>query len=363
MEDKEKTKEQLINELIEMHQRLSELEASEIQHKQAGEALHKSEGFLNTIFESINDPFNIIDRDYRIIKANESYARMRGKTVDQLIGRRCYKVLQNRNSVCEGCSVKETFDSAKPLTKEKLASFSGGSHAWVEIYTYPILDEKGSVVNVIEYTRDITERKQVEEALRESLKKLQRTTDGVIQAIARIVEIWDPHMAGHQRRVTQLACTIAREMSLSEEQIEAIRIAGLFHDIGMMTIPAEILNKFDKINENKLNIIKSHVHVGYEILKEVEFDWLVTQIILQHHERMDGSGYPQGLAGDEILLEARILGVADVVEAMFSGRPYRAPLGIIKTLIEVFKERRSLYDPKVVDACLNVFAERGFNFV
>ncbi len=333
------------------------------ERKRAEVAIRKSERFLNTIFESINDPFNILDRDYRIIKANKSYAQMRGKTVEQLLGRRCYEVLYNRNNICEECSVKETFDSGRPNTKEKLASFPGGSNTWIEIYTYPIFDEAQNVLNVIEYTRDITNRKIAEEALRESLKKSQKTIEGTIHAIARIVEIWDPSTSGHQRRVTQLACAIAREMNLSEKQIEAIHVAGLLHDIGRITIPAEILSKPGKITEDELNIIKSHVQVGYEILKEVEFDWLVTQIVLQHHERINGSGYPQGRAGNEILLEARILSIADVVEAMVSQRPHQPPLSINKALVEIFKKKDSLYDPKVVDACLKVFTEKGFNFV
>lgn len=333
------------------------------ERKRAEDAIRKSERFLNTIFESINDPFNILDHDYRIIKANEPYARMRGKTVEQLLGRRCYEVLYNRNSICEDCSVKETFDSGKTYTKEKLASFPGGFHIWVEIYTYPIFDEAGNVLNVIEYTRDITNRKMAEEALIESFKKSQRTIEGTIQAIAKIVEIWDPYTTGHQRRVTQLACAIAREMGLSEKQIEAIRIAGFLHDIGRIAIQATILSKPGKITENEFNTIKSHVKVCYEILKEIEFDRLVTQIVLQHHERMDGSGHPQGLAGDEILLEARILGVADAVEAMTSHRPHRPPLSITKALVETSKKKGSLYDPKVVDACLKAFTEKGFNFV
>lgn len=141
------------------------------ERKQAQEALHKSERFLNTIFDSINDPFNIIDRDYRIIKANEPYARMRGKTIEQILGKRCYEVLQNRMSVCEGCTVKETFNTGKPYTKEKLSNYLGHEQTWLEIYTYPLFDETGNVVNVIEYTRDITKRKTTEEALLENEKK------------------------------------------------------------------------------------------------------------------------------------------------------------------------------------------------
>lgn len=150
------------------------------ERKQAEIALRRSERFLNTIFESINDPFNIIDRNYRIIKANESYARMRGKTIEQLIGRRCYEVLQNKRSVCEGCSVKEAFDTGKPNTKEKLMSYPGGQHVWVEIYTYPVFDETGRVLNVIEYTRDITQRKRAEaerDILVDRLQYLSRTDD------------------------------------------------------------------------------------------------------------------------------------------------------------------------------------------
>jgi PAS domain S-box-containing protein len=146
-------------------------------------AIRKSERFHNTIFESINDPFNILDRDYRIIKANNSYARMRGKTVEQLIGRYCYEVLYNRNNVCEGCSVKETFDSGKPYIKEKLVSFSGGHHVWIEIYTYPIFDERQNVSNVIEYTRDITERKQKDEMLKQSESKYRTLLENLPQKI------------------------------------------------------------------------------------------------------------------------------------------------------------------------------------
>jgi PAS domain S-box-containing protein len=149
----------------------------------AQDAIRKSERFLNTIFESINDPFNILDRDYRIIKANNSYARMRGKTVEELIGRHCYEVLYNRNNVCEGCSVKETFDSGKPYIKEKRVSFSGGPHVWIEIYTYPIFDERQNVSNVIEYTRDITKRKQIEEVLRQSESKYRTLLENLPQKI------------------------------------------------------------------------------------------------------------------------------------------------------------------------------------
>ncbi|HID87880.1 MAG TPA: HD-GYP domain-containing protein [Anaerolineae bacterium] len=156
--------------------------------------------------------------------------------------------------------------------------------------------------------------------------------------------------------------SIAREMGLPEEQFEGIRIAGLIHDIGKINVPAEILSKPGPLSELEFGLIQAHPQVGHDILKTIEFPWPVAQIVLQHHERMDGSGYPQGLSDDNILLEARILGVADVVEAMASHRPYRPPRGLDKALEEISRNRGILYDPEVVDACLKLFTEKGFTF-
>ena len=172
----------------------------------------------------------------------------------------------------------------------------------------------------------------------------------------------DPYRDSHQKRVSQLACAMAREMNLPEEQIEGIRVAGNIHDIGKISVPMEILSKPGRVNKSEFGIIKSHTQAGYDILKTIEFPWPIAQIVLQHHERMDGSGYPQGLSGKDILLEARILGVADVVEAMVSHRPYRPALGIDKALEEISKNRGVLYDPEVVDACLKLFTEKRFEF-
>jgi len=190
------------------------------------------------------------------------------------------------------------------------------------------------------------------ESMKQKHSELQKAMDGVIHAISLVVETRDPYTAGHQRRVAELARAIAKEMGLSEWQMMGIHVAGLLHDVGKVAVPSEILSKPGKITENEFSIIRNHCQVGYEILQRIEFPWPVTKAILQHHERLDGSGYPQGLSGEEIVLEARILGVADVVEAMSSHRPYRPALGLDCALQEISQASGILYDTEVVDACL-----------
>ncbi len=198
------------------------------------------------------------------------------------------------------------------------------------------------------------------EKLQTTLNDLQKAMDGIIEAMGLTVEIRDPYTAGHQTRVAEIAHAIAIEMGLSKHQTEGVRIAGLIHDIGKMAVPAEILSKPGKITKNEFGIIKSHSQIGYNILKKIDFPWPIAQIVYQHHERMDGSGYPQGLSGEDILLEARIMAVADVVEAMASHRPYRPALGIEMALEEIEKNKGGVYDPEVVDACLRIFKEEKF---
>jgi len=226
----------------------------------------------------------------------------------------------------------------------------------------PIRDSKGKISRVVLAFQDITERKRAEKELQQSFEKLQKTLQGTIHALASTVEIRDPYTAGHQKRVTQLACAIAKEMGISKEQINGLRFAAAIHDIGKIQVPSEILAKPGKLTRIEFAMIKNHPQAGYEILKEIDFPWPLAKIILQHHERMDGSGYPQGLLGKEIILEARILAVADVVETISSHRPYRPALGINKALKEISQKRGILYDSRVVDACLKLFTQKGFRF-
>jgi putative nucleotidyltransferase with HDIG domain len=209
-----------------------------------------------------------------------------------------------------------------------------------------------------------TKRERDESALelKKSLERMQQLFNQTIASLEAVVRIRDPYTAEHQRRVTELAVAIAHEMGLKDDLKKAILIAASLHDIGKMNIPSDILNKPGKITELEYSLIKSHCRTGYEIIKNINFPWSIDEILLQHHECMDGSGYPQGLKGHEIHLPARIIGVADVVEAMSSHRPYRPALGVEKALEEIIGQRGIKYDSDVVDACLNLFNNKGFEF-
>jgi putative nucleotidyltransferase with HDIG domain len=198
--------------------------------------------------------------------------------------------------------------------------------------------------------------------LRESEKKQRASLLDFIAAIAATIEMRDPYTAGHQRRVARLATLIAGELDLPEDQTEGLYLAGVVHDIGKIRTPAEILSKPGKLNDIEFGLIKQHAETGYEILKAIAFPWPIAGAVLQHHERMNGKGYPYGIDGKDILLEARIIAVADVVEAMISFRPYRPGLGVTSALEEITRFRGERYDADVVDACLTLFREKGFAF-
>jgi putative two-component system response regulator len=198
--------------------------------------------------------------------------------------------------------------------------------------------------------------------LQNTLEKLQKALDGVIRAMALTLEKRDPYTAGHQQRVANLACMIGKRMGLQEEQLKGLQMAAHIHDIGKIHVPSDILSKPGQLSEIEFALIKTHPTVGYEILKPIEFPWPVAEVVYQHHEKIDGSGYPRGLSGNEILLEAKILAVADVVEAMASHRPYRAALGIDKALTEIVRWSGRLFEPEVVRCCLVVFEGNDFQF-
>lgn len=237
-----------------------------------------------------------------------------------------------------------------------------GAYIWVQARGKVVKrDPMGRPLRVAGLISDETERHHIEEVLEESLKRVNHLLEGTIDVISRIVESRDPYTAGHQERVSQLAGAVARRMGLSGESVRGIQVAGLLHDIGKVCVPSDILSKPGKLTTLEFDLIRDHPSRGGQILGRVDFPWPVREIVEQHHERLDGSGYPRGLVGEEIRLEACIMAVADVVEAMISHRPYRAALGLEAALAEVRQGRGILYSRDVVDACEAVF-EEGFSF-
>jgi len=215
---------------------------------------------------------------------------------------------------------------------------------------------------VAELEKIVVKDNRLEKELQQSDEKLQKLIEGIAYIITEIVEIRDPYLRGHHQRVSKLATAIAQEMKLPQDKIEGVKIASLVHDVGKVNLPTEIVSKPSALFEVEFNLLKNHPRTGYEILKKVDFPWPIAEIVFQHQEKIDGSGYPRGLKGAEILIEAKILGVANVVEAMSSYKSYRPALSIDESLAEISKHENILFDPEVVDACLKLFKEKGFKF-
>lgn len=276
----------------------------------------------------------VLGQSIRVLSANdwENYEKFRRRTLQQ-----------------------EVFRSL-PMN----ATRRDGSDIYISYSTAPLLDADSHVVGTMAVIYDITEKLRLETELKNSLEKMVRVVDETVNALAAAVEKRDPYTSGHQQRAARLACAIAGEMGdLDDSRIKGIMTAAIIHDIGKLYVPAEILTKPGRLTAIEFELIKTHPQAGYEILHEIEFPWPIARIVQQHHERMDGSGYPAGLAGEEILLEARIVGIADVVEAMSSHRPYRPGKGIETALQEISHGRGIVYDPQVVDSCLALF-RNGF---
>jgi len=320
--------------------------------------LRKSEEKYRALFEDSRDAIYLNNQEGELIDFNLSTLELFGYSREEMLGTNTKSVFVNpdkyerrQDEIAKKGSVREF--------KAKLRKKDGTEMDCLITSTVRQAKDK-SKLGYQGMIRDISELVSSRKQIETTLNDLRKALGGTIEAMALTVETRDPYTAGHQRRVSNLARGIATEMGVSKAQIQGVRMAGVIHDIGKISVPGEILSKPGNISQNEFGIIKEHPQVGYNILKTVDFPWPIAQIVLQHHERMDGSGYPNGISGENILLEARILAVADVVEAMASHRPYRAALGINLALNEISKNCGSSYDSKVVDACLRLFNEKGY---
>lgn len=289
---------------------------------------------------------------------------MLGYTPEEILGKRAIFDLM---PLKEASQMSKLFTAATTAQKpfrllRNMHRHKDGHQVLIETSGVPFFDRSGNLRGYRGVHRDITGGQDEDDMIKETMRKLERVVESTIKTITLTVEMRDRYIAGHHQRVAQLGRAVAKEMVLPYERLEVIHVAGLLHDLGKIFVPVEILNKPGDLTGDERAAIRSHPKAAYDVLRNVEFPWPIADIVLQHHERMDGSGYPSGLKGEEILLEARILGVADVVEAMSSPRSYRPAWDIDKAFREVARNKGVLYDSNVVEACLNIFLDKGFKF-
>ncbi len=330
-------------------------------------AVHGRSNNYRRIYEMMPQGVVLYDSGGKIIATNPSALKLLGLTEEELLG---HTVLDNRSKFVKPDG--SAFPSEELPAVMALNSGQGVSGVVMGIWnskeerlrwliTNTIVDKSQDDLLVYSTFEDVSDLKKSEVELAESIHTLELTLDGVVQALATVSERKDPYVAGHQRGVAQLACKIAAKMGLSKEEIEGVRIGGLLHDIGKIGIPAEILNKPGTLTRAEMSIVRAHCLFGYEILQPIPFARPIAQMVVQHHERLDGSGYPSGLSKSDIIIEARILAVADVVEAMASHRPYRPAHSMEDSLREIVRNSPKLYDRLVVDACLMAVLNNGWS--
>ena len=331
------------------------------ERKREQEALRENEELYRTIFDNTGTSMILIEEDMTISMANDEFLRNTGYSSDEIIGRMKWTEIIHPDDLMRMIEQhrlrRETEGNALPSYEFRYITKTGDiKDTLLNIKLVP--GTKKSIASLI----DMTERKKAQEELHQTLERLGKAMNTTIHLLAGAVEARDPYTAGHQTRAADLARAIATEMEIPKAKIDGIGMAGAIHDIGKLSVPAEILTKSSKLTKVEFALVKEHAVKGYEMLKDVESDWPLAEMVYQHHERMDGSGYPRNLKGEEIIIEARILAVADVVEAMSSHRPYRPALGVEVALDEIEKNRGTLYDSTVADACVKLFREKGYHF-
>ncbi|MHB8094183.1 MAG: PAS domain S-box protein [Candidatus Aminicenantales bacterium] len=334
------------------------------ERKLAEKALKESEKNYRLLADNVEDVIFVLDVDLNYSYVSPSVKILRGYEPEELLKQSSIETLMRSSRDLAIRTFSDIMDQEKSgggeislhRTLELEMGRKDGTTVWTEVKFSSIRDENRRLVGITGIARDISERRAAEQRIRKAL-------EATVQAIAVTVETRDPYTAGHQRRVADLARRLAMEMNLSSDMAEGIRMAATIHDIGKISVPAELLSKPTALTDIEFMLIKTHSQGGYNILKDIDFPWPVARIVLEHHERMNGSGYPNGLAGEKILMESRILSVADIVEAMASDRPYRASLGIDAALNEILRNKGILYDPEVSDACLRLFRDKGYKMI
>ena len=331
-----------------------------IERRQRENALRESEEKYRDLVENINDIIFLTDVKGTITYISPQVHSVLGYTQSEFVGRPFSEVIYPEDLPFIAEQFQKRLSGIVEPAEYRLINKSG-EVIWIRSSSRPIFREN-KITGLRGVFTDISKRKEAEERLKKNFEKLQKSISGIIQAMALTVETRDPYTSGHQIRSAKLATMIAKEMNLSSDQAEGIKMAAAIHDIGKLSVPAEILSKPSKLSDIEFQLIQIHPEAGYNIVKDIEFPWPIATVIMQHHERMNGSGYPKGLKGEEILPETMILSVADVVEAIASHRPYRPAYGIDYALEEISNKKGILYDTAVVDACLKLFNEKGFKF-
>jgi putative nucleotidyltransferase with HDIG domain/PAS domain S-box-containing protein len=314
----------------------------------------KGEAFLKNIFASFQDGISVMDLQFNILKVNPAVEKMFAHS-GSFVGKKCYQIYKESSIPCRPCPASRAILTGKP--QHEIIAYRNGENflGWLEVCSYPLQNKFGDKIEgAINYIRNITQRWQKEEEKDALLIKAQKTFSGTLNAISLLLEERDPFAAGHSRRVAQIACAIAKKIELSNDDIAGLNVIAFLHDIGKINIPKKILCKPGKLNDTHFNILKSHPNIAFNMLKDIDFPWPVADVILQHHERLDGSGYPRGISRGDIMLQSRILAVADVTEAITSPRSYRSALTMEYAMKEITKNRGVLYDSNVVDACLSI---------
>jgi PAS domain S-box-containing protein len=324
--------------------------------------LHKSQEIYRLITDNSNDWIYLINPEGKFKYVSPSTERITGYTSEEFINnpKLFLDIIHPDDKEHIKFHLETEIETLEHQNLEFRIITKKGEIRWISHICHPVYNDQGQYSGRSGTNRDINERKLSEIQLEQTLVSLRKAFSTTIQVMVSAVEARDPYTSGHQIRSANIARAIATEMGFCQEKIDGIRMAGSIHDIGKLSIPAEILSKPARLTDIEFSLIKEHSRTGYEMLKDVESPWPLAQIVYQHHERMDGSGYPRKLKGDEIIMEARIMAVADVVEAMASHRPYRPGLGIDAALNEIEKNRGIFYDIAVADACLRLFREKGF---